>query len=70
MNTTIHVGKCGICNSPGVELTEHHVVEYLDKEGRTPKIDLCRDCHDAHERYRNYLRDECDINIDQRKNSD
>ena len=30
---SVSLGKCGICKTPEVELTKHHVVEYLDEQG-------------------------------------
>lgn len=60
---SVRIGKCGLCGSQGVELTEHHVVEYVDEKGRTPKIVICRNCHDTHEKYRNYLKNNCKIDI-------
>ena len=63
----MHVGECPMCQKKGVELTEHHVVESPDENGKAPSIDLCNDCHDKHEKYRNYLRDICHIDIDRTK---
>lgn len=56
-----------MCQQKGVELTEHHVVEATDENGKAHSIDLCRDCHGKHEKYRNYLRDICHIDIDKTK---
>jgi len=69
-----NTGICPMCQTKGVTLTEHHVVEapkekYLDN-GKPPSIDLCPKCHVNHEKYRNYLRDICDIEIDRRKTND
>jgi hypothetical protein len=61
------IGSCPMCQKKGVRLTEHHVVEAPDEDGKAPSIDLCEDCHKMHEKYRNYLRDECHINIDRTK---
>ena len=58
------IGKCPMCGTKQVELTEHHVVEAPDESGKAPSIQLCNECHVKHERYRNYLRDECGIDID------
>ncbi len=60
---SVNVGKCGICGTPKIEYTKHHVVEYEDSQGRTPKIDICKKCHDQQEKYRNYLKNVCDIDI-------
>ena len=60
---SVNVGKCGICGTPKIEFTKHHVVEYEDIQGRTPKIDICKKCHDQQEKYRNYLKNVCDIDI-------
>lgn len=57
-----------MCQKKGAVLTEHHVVEAPNENGKAPSIDLCEECHMLHERYRNYLRDECQINIDRTKN--
>ena len=64
----IHKGKCNLCNTPGVELTQHHVVEYLDEDGKTLIVDICKNCHNTHEKYRNFLKNACGIDIDRRKN--
>jgi len=53
-----------MCGTKQIELTEHHVVEAPDTSGKIHSIPLCRDCHIKHERYRNYLRDECGIELD------
>jgi len=63
----MHIGECPMCQKKAVELEEHHVIEAPDKNGKAPSIDLCTDCHDKHEKYRNYLRDICNINIDKTK---
>ncbi len=60
----MHKGECPMCKAKGVELQEHHIVEAPDESGKPPSIDLCKECHKKHERYRNYLRDICHINID------
>ena len=64
-------GKCPMCQTKGVKLTEHHIVEapkkYYSASGKPPSIDLCSDCHTKHEKYRNYLRDISHIEIDRRK---
>ncbi len=44
------MGECGICGKQKTELKEHHVVEYLDGEERTPKIYICGDCHGQQEK--------------------
>ncbi|MDA7952561.1 MAG: hypothetical protein MPJ05_01885 [Nitrosopumilus sp.] len=56
-------GECPICREKGVDLTVHHVVEAPPSGGRPPSINICRDCHDMREKYRNYLRDRCHIDI-------
>jgi len=60
-----------MCQTKGVVLTEHHVVEalkkYYDKNRNPPSIDLCKECHVKHEKYRNFLRDISHIEIDWRK---
>lgn len=61
------IGSCPMCQKKGVKLTEHHVVEAPDENGKPPSIDLCEECHKRHEKYRNYLRDVCHINIDRTK---
>ena len=58
------IGSCPMCKTKQIELTEHHVVEASDESGKVHSILLCSDCHLKHERYRNYLRDECGIDID------
>ena len=58
------IGGCGVCGKQKTELEEHHVVEYLDSENRTPKIDMCKECHDQQEKYKNYLKNVCGIDID------
>jgi len=35
---SVNVGNCGICGTQKIEFTIHHVVEYLDDKGRTPKV--------------------------------
>ena len=64
---SVRVGQCGICGKQKTELEEHHVVEYLDDEKRIPKIYICGECHDQQEKYKNYLKNACGIDID-RKN--
>jgi len=66
---SVRIGECRLCKTQKVELTEHHVVEYLDKEGKTLKIMMCLACHETHEKYKNYLKDVCGIDID-RQNQD
>ena len=63
------MGSCGICKKQKTELEEHHVVEYLDEQGRTPKIYICYECHHNHEIYKNYLKDVVGIDIDRRNQS-
>jgi len=64
----MHIGECPMCKTKGSKLTEHHVVEApLDDTGKPHSIDLCPDCHEKHEKYRNYLRDMCHIEIDRTK---
>ena len=63
---SFRTGACGICNAKGTELEEHHVVEYLDDKRGTPKVFICSKCHLQQERYKNYLRDDCGIDIDRR----
>ncbi|MDA7941049.1 MAG: hypothetical protein MPJ06_00885 [Nitrosopumilus sp.] len=58
------LGRCPMCDEKKMRLTEHHVVEAPPDTGETPSIHLCEDCHTKHERYRNYLRDTCGIDID------
>jgi len=58
------IGKCPMCGTKPIELTEHHVVEAPDESGKIHSVPLCNACHVKHERYRNYLRDECGINLD------
>ena len=57
------IGKCPMCTAKKIELTEHHVVEAPDGSGKARSMPLCNDCHVKHERYRNYLGDECGIDI-------
>jgi len=66
---SVNLGKCGVCGTPKIELTKHHVVEYLDHENRTPKIDMCGKCHIQQERYKNYLKNVCGIDIDRKNQS-
>jgi len=66
---SVNVGKCGICGTAKIEFTIHHVVEYLDDKGRTPKITICKKCHDQQEKYKNYLKNVCDIDIDRKNQS-
>jgi len=35
---SVRIGECRLCKTQKVELKEHHVVEYLDKEGKKTKI--------------------------------
>jgi hypothetical protein len=64
---SVRMGSCGICKKQKTELEEHHVVEYLDEKGRTPKIYICDMCHGNQENYKNYLKNVVGIDID-RKN--
>jgi len=66
---SVRIGECRLCKTQKVKLKEHHVVEYLDREGITPKIVICEDCHGKQEKYKNYLKNVCGIDID-RKNQD
>ena len=66
---SVKLGKCGICGTSETELTEHHVVEYLDNENRTPKIAICGKCHDQQEKYKNYLKNVCGIDINRKNQS-
>ena len=66
---SVRVGKCGICNTQKTELEEHHVVEYRDSEDRTPKIDICKVCHDQQEKYKNYLKNVCGYDINRKNQS-
>ena len=66
---SVRAGACGICGKQKTELEEHHVVEYLDSKKRTPKIYICKKCHDQQEKYKNYLKNVCGINIKRKKNS-
>ena len=63
------MGACGICGKQKTELKEHHVVEYLDSKKRTPKIYICGKCHDQQEKYKNYLKNVCGIDIKLKKKS-
>ena len=54
---SVRIGLCGLCKTQKVELKQHHVVEYLDREGKTPKIMICESCHQKHEKYKNYLKE-------------
>jgi len=58
-----------MCQNTGVDLQDHYVVEDPDEKGQPHVIGLCSDCHDKHEKYRNYLRDMCNIKIDRTKSS-
>ena len=66
---SVRMGSCGICGKQKTELEEHHVVEYLDSKKRTPKIYTCGKCHDQQEKYKNYLKNVCGINIKRKKKS-
>jgi len=66
---SVRVGACGICNKQKTELEEHHVVEYVYGENRTPKIYICGACHDQQEKYRNYLKNVCNIDLDRKNQS-
>lgn len=61
------IGECPMCQTQKIALTEHHVVEAPDENGTAHTIDLCEKCHLAHERYRNYLKNVCGIDIDKTK---
>lgn len=61
------LGECPMCQRKAVMLEEHHIVEAPDENGKAPTIGLGTDCHDMHEKYRNYLKDICHINIDRTK---
>lgn len=64
------IGKCGICGYNKKPLEEHHVVEApleMYNENKPPSTPICAECHLQHEKYRNYLRDECGIEIDTKK---
>jgi len=63
------MGNCGICKKQKTELTEHHVLEYLDSENRTPKIYICGECHDKQEKYKNYLKNVVGIDINRKNQS-
>jgi len=63
------MGSCGICGKQKTELEEHHVVEYLDSKKRTPKIYICGKCHGQQEKYKNYLKNVCGIDIKRKKKS-
>jgi len=64
----MHIGECPMCQKKAIKLTEHHIVEAApDKDGKPHSIDLCPECHELHEKYRNYLRDICHIEIDRTK---
>jgi len=67
---SVRIGECRLCGTQKVELTEHHVVEYLDENGRTPKVVICKSCHDLHEKYKNYLKNNCGIDINRKKKSE
>ena len=66
---SFRIGSCGICGKQKTELEEHHVVEYLDNKKRTPKIYICEICHDQQEKYKNYLKNVCGIDIKRKKKS-
>ena len=66
---SVRVGGCGICGKQKTEREEHHVVEYLDSENRTPKIYICGECHDQQEKYKNYLKNVAGIDIDRKNQS-
>ena len=67
---SVRMGECGICKTQKTELEEHHVVEFLDDEKRTPKIYICGACHGQQEKYKNYLKNVCGIDIDRKNESD
>lgn len=56
-----------MCQRQKLNLTEHHVVEAPDESGEVTRIFLCNECHVLHERYRNYLKDICGVDIDNAK---
>jgi len=66
---SVRMGECGICGKQKAELEEHHVVEYLDAEERTPKIYICGVCHGQQEKYKNYLKNVCGIDINRKNQS-
>jgi hypothetical protein len=66
---SVRLGSCGICGKQKTELEEHHVVEYLDSKNRTPKIYICGKCHGQQEKYKNYLKNVCGIDIKRKKKS-
>ncbi|CAI9830792.1 conserved hypothetical protein [Nitrosopumilaceae archaeon] len=57
------VGQCPICGRNGVVLVNHRVVEAHHPDG-IPEIAICDECRIKHDRYSNYLRDTCGIDID------
>jgi hypothetical protein len=65
---SVRAGACGICGKQQTELEEHHVVEYLDEQGRTPKIYICPECHAQQEKYKNYLKNVCGYDLDRKNN--
>ena len=66
---SVRVGACGICKKQKTKLTTHHVVEYRDSEDETPKIDICKACHDQQEKYKNYLKNVCGYDINRKNQS-
>ena len=66
---SVRGGACGICGKQKTELKEHHVVEYLDEQDRTPKIYICEECHLQQEKYKNYLKNVCGYDIDRKNQS-
>ena len=64
------IGECPLCKIKKIQITEHHVVEAADESGKGPSIGLCNACHVQQERYRNYLKDVCGINIDKTATQD
>jgi hypothetical protein len=61
------IGACPVCQTQKITLTKHHVVEAPDENGKAYTINLCKSCHDTHEKYRNYLKNVCGIDIDKTK---
>ena len=69
----VNIGKCGVCGTLEKTLNEHHIVEApLDKydEGKPPSTCICKDCHLQQEKYRSYLKNVCNIEIDTKKASE
>jgi len=66
---SVKIGGCGVWGKQQTELEENHVVEYRDDQGRTPKIDICPECHAQQEKYKNYLKNVCGIDLDGKNNN-